>query len=818
MLRVLLTVLFVIAIGAYSQAQTPQIPANIDFSTVNVDEISDQQLSQLVQRARAAGLSDDDILQQAQSKGMSADNAAKLRARLAALGNQTGTGTETPSKDGPRTYTRNRLTDSLERIRTTPSRIFGAQLFSNKNLSFEPSLSIPTPDNYVLGAGDQLLIDVFGYSEKSDKLIVTPDGYINVPNVGPIMVNGLTIEEARIRITNRLSSIYSGIRTGNTHVQVLLGDIRSIRVIVTGEVTNPGSYTLPSLATVANALYVSGGPGDNGSFRDITVIRNGAVIDTFDLYQFLSTGSLPGNILLRDQDIVKVNPYNTRVVLDGQVKHPAIFEAKTGETLYAMINYAGGYTDKAYTGVIKATRVTDKQREVLTIPRDEVRSFIVQSGDSLYVDSVLNRYTNRVSIDGPVYFPGNYAVSPGMSIADVIKQAGGVKEDIFMNRGLIKRRKADYSPEIVSFDLAKILSGQEAIPIQANDSIILYSRFGIRQPYFVYVGGEVNHPDSIPYADGMNLEAAILMAGGFSDAASWKEIEVARRTRTQDYNSSDLTLATISRLTIAGDFSFGANDTSSSFILMPFDKITVRRAPGYREQGSVKIEGDVVYPGEFVLSSKSERLSDLIDKSGGVKPDAYTQGAFLLRKKKGDESENYLERNKQDVFKEANRGDDSTALGRLKNTTRDVEYELVDINLEKAMRLKGSKYDLLLQSGDIIRVPQQLQTVSLNGEVFYPKLIRYDSRYRFKDFINQAGGFTPDALRRRSYVVYPNGAVSGTTKVLFFNHFPRVTPGAEIYVPARRKRSPTSAAEVVGIASSLVAVLGIILTVITVTK
>jgi protein involved in polysaccharide export with SLBB domain len=806
--------------GYSARAQTSQIPSNIDFSTVNVDDISDQQLTQLVQRAQASGFTVDDILQQAQAKGMSADNVAKLKDRLNALNipSSSGTGSQdkpssTRSYNGKTFPARDSSNQSWKDAYRR--RIFGADLFMNTNLSFEPNLTIPTPSGYVLGAGDELLIDVFGYSEKSDKVRVTPDGFVNIPNIGPVLVSGLTIEEARIRITNRLGAIYGGIKGGNTHVQVQLGDIRSIKVIVTGEVVRPGSYTLPSLATIANALYVSGGPSENGSFRNITLVRDGAVIDTFDLYRFLSTGSLAGNMILRDQDIVKVNPYNKRVILEGQVKHPAIFEARDNETLQDIIDYAGGYTYRAYTGVIKATRITDKEKEVLTIPQTQVKAYALQSGDSLYVDSVLNRFTNKVSVDGPVFFPGSYAVRPGMTVNDVIKDAAGVKEDIFMNRGLIKRRRPDFTPEVVSFNVGDVLSGAVAVPVQAEDSIILYSKFGIRQPYFVYVTGEVNKPDSIPYLDGMRVEDAILLAGGFKDAASWKEIEVARRERSQEYDPQNKDLAIISKRTVPGNFDRGSD--TGDFILAPFDRITVRRAPGYKEQGMARVDGDVVYPGEFVISSKSERLSNLIDKAGGLKLDAYAEGAMLLRKKKSDESEKYFEQNKQEVFKEANKGDDSVALGRLKSV-RDVDYELVDINLEKALQLRGSKYDLLLQNGDIVRVPQQLQTVSLNGEVFYPKLVRYDARYRFKDFIYQAGGFTSDALKRRSYVVYPNGGVEGTRKFLFFNHFPKVKPGSEIYVPAKRRRPVTSTAEVLGLTSGFAALLGIIISIITITK
>jgi len=815
--------LFISLSGYSAHAQATQIPSNIDFATVNVDEIPDQQLVQLVQKAQGAGYSVEDILQQAQAKGMSADNIAKLRSRLSNLNTQNNQ-TSSPSQDGTvaRNYNGVHLSakDSLAlleqaRKQAYRQRIFGSDLFSNVNLTFEPNLNIPTPAGYVLGAGDELVVDVYGYSEKNDKLKVTPDGFVNIPNVGPVFVSGMTMEEAKNRIINRLSSIYSGIKSGSTHVQVLLGDIRSIRVMLIGEVVRPGSYTLPSLATITNALYVSGGPGESGSFRNITVVRNGKVIDTFDLYDFLINGDLKGNILLQDQDIVKVNPYKTRIILEGQVKHPAIFEAKENETLQDLITYAGGYTEKAYTGTIKATRITDKEKEVQTIPQSAVKGYMLQSGDSLYVDSVLNRFANRVSISGPVFFPGSYAVQPGMTVKDVIAQADGVKEDIFLNRGLIKRLKPDFSPEMIDFNVGEILSGTTAIPVQAEDSITLYSKLDIRERYYVLIRGEINKQDTLPYSEGMRVEDAILMAGGFKDAASTKEIEVARRTRSQEYDPKNLSMALVQKFTVSSDLDKITD--SSNFILEPFDQITVRRSPGYIEQASVMIEGEVVYPGQYVIDSKSEKLSDLIRIAGGLKLNAFPEGALLLRKKSLDLSDNYLEQNKLAAFKEANKGDDSLELDKLKNS-RGVDMQLVGINMEKALASPGSKYDLLLQKDDIIRVPQRLETVTLNGEVFYPKQVRFDKKYRFKDFISQGGGFTAVALRRRSYVVYPNGEVASTSKVLFFNHFPKVKPGSDIFVPAKRKREATSAGEILGLTTGLAALMGIIITIIQISK
>jgi protein involved in polysaccharide export with SLBB domain len=805
----------IFSVNLYGQ----QLPSNIDYSTVNVDNLSDQQLQQLLQQAQANGLGVDDVAQQAQAKGMSADQVSKLKDRLNQLGggniqSQTTSGKGSQDSYSGRKYGYKPLSreDSLkalenQRDRELRNRIFGADLFSNANLTFEPNLNIPTPGNYIIGPGDELILDVYGYSEKNDRLKVTPEGYINVQNVGPILVSGLTMDEAKVRITQKLQSIYGGIANGSTHVQLLLGNIRSIQVMIIGEIMRPGSYTLPSLATVANGLYVSGGPNINGSFRDIQVIRDGKPVVTFDLYDFLSHGSLGKNILLRDQDIIKVNPYQTRLELTGEVKHPAIFEARQGETLGDIINYAGGYTSNAYKGFVRAVRDNNQEKEIVTVPGDSINSYPLHSGDVFNVDSILDRYTNRIVISGSVFHPGDFALEPGMTLKELIEKANGVKEDAFMNRGLVKRLKADYSPEIISFNVQDILSGAASLSLQREDSVFIYSKFNIRERFYIIVHGEVNHPDTIPYADSMRLGDVILLAGGLKEAASLNQIEVGRRVRSQSYDPKDTTLAIVGRFSIQSDLN--ENPDAASFSLQPFDQVMVRHAPGYHEQVVVKIEGQVLYPGSYVIDARNEKLSDLVRQAGGLKPDAFAEGALLLRQPGIEGSDADFERNKLDVFAQANKGNDSLEVRRIRSRM-DSSMQLVGINLEKALQYPDSKYDLLLEREDVVTVPKKLETVSLYGEVFYPKLVRYDKRFRFKDFISQGGGFTAKALRRGSYVVYPNGEVASSKKVLFFNHFPKVKPGSEIFIPAKRDRPPLGAVEIAGLASGL-ATLGLVL-------
>jgi protein involved in polysaccharide export with SLBB domain len=801
-----------------------QSPSDIDFATVNVDNLSDEQIQQLLQKGQAAGLSVDQICQQAALKGLPQDQVDRLKTRLeeAMANGPTQNKTTRSGNDSSNNYSRQyqykplSRTDSLkmlqdERDKEFRKKIYGADLFSNANLTFEPNLNIATPGNYIIGPGDELVLEVFGYSEKSDRLKVSPDGYINVQNVGPILVSGLSIDDAKILVSHKLQAIYSSIITGNTHVQLLLGNIRSIRVMVIGEIMRPGSYTLPSLATVANALYVSGGPDINGSFRDIQVVRNGKPIVTFDLYDFLAHGSLGKNVLLQDQDIVKVYPYKTRLEIKGEVKHPAIFEAKDGESLdYIISNYAGGYTSKAYKGNIRAERVNDQEREILTVAGDSAEHFQVHSGDVFYVDSILNRYTNRVNISGSVFHPGDFALDSGMTVKQLITKADGITEDAFMPRGLIKRLKPDFSDEVVSFNLADVLSGVSAPALQKNDSVFIYSKLKLREPFYVIVRGEVNHPDTLPFADGMHLGDVILLSGGLKDAASLNQIEVARRIKVQDYNPQDTSLAIVGRFSIQRDLK--EDSGAESFALQPFDQIMIRHAPGYHEQIIVKIEGQVLYPGSYVLDAMNEKISDLIRKAGGFKPEAFPEGALLLRKPGAEGAEMAFEKNKLDVFASANKGDDSLEIRKIKSGM-DSSLQLVGINLDKAIANPDSKYDLLLQKDDVIRVPRRLETVSLYGEVFYPKEVRFDKSYSFKDFISQAGGFTSIALKRGSYVVYSNGEVASTRKILFFNHYPKIKPGSEIFVPAKRQRQPLSTPEILGIFTGLATLAAILISV-----
>lgn len=816
MLRKILLVQLFLFVGFCVMAQVPS-PAQI--KQVNVDNLSDDQIRRIVAEMKQNNLGMDDIDSYAEEKGIPSSEAEKLKSRIQMLGldKTLGQKKSTDIFQPDTQYSRRSFNDTdtskvdLFRQNATPGevkrkKIFGAELFNNKNLTFEPNLRMATPPNYKLAADDQILIDVYGYSEVQYKLTVTSEGYIRIPNLGPVYVNGLTMDEAKTRITKQLSTIYSTISVGKTFVQVSLGNIRSIRVLLIGEIQQPGTYTLPSLATVANALYVSGGPDENGSFRSIQVIRNGHITATFDLYDFITRGDLTNNIVLQDQDIVKVNPYKTRVELLGEVKRPAIFEAKDNETLQNILDYAGGYTDGSFKDNITGYRVNNKEREVINVPADQITSFKLKSGDQFFVDSILSRFSNRISISGAVFHPGNYGMEPGMTISDLIKKADGVREEASLNRGIIRRLQDDFTPAIISFNVQDVISGRTSILVKKEDSVIVFSKQDLKENYYVTIAGEINRPGTFPFADSMHLEDLILLAGGLRDAASMKHIEVSRRIRRGDTNN-DSVKAIIRQFDISADLS---SISGQQVLLEPFDEIIIRKSPFYSEQANMLIDGEVIFPGQYTIINKRERISDLVRRAGGLRSEAFPEGAVLLRKTYINSADSALLNNKLELF--YNKLEDSSSITSVRNMI-ERKYQLLGINLEDIMDKPGSKYDIFLEEGDVLKIPKKLQTVQLFGEIYFPKKIRYDYGYTFKDYIRGAGGFTSSALKRRSYVVYANGEVKSTRKIFFFNKYPKMKPGAEVYVPSKKEKRGLSGGEAIGLASGLASVALIIVTI-----
>ena len=809
-----------LCLGLTIPAHAQTIPQNL--SSVSVNDLSDGQLRQIMQQAQATGMSDAQLLQTLQARGFSAEQSQILQNRVTALRKTT-----VPVSDEQSDLTVSR--DLNYKADTAVNhgqanltgmflpKIFGADIFRNSNITFEPNLKLATPVNYILGPDDQLNINVYGASLVNWKLNVSPEGNINIPGIGVLNVTGKTIEQATASIKSKLAANNYAIDRGTT-VQVTLGNIRSIKVILIGEVVKPGTYTLPSLATAFNALSSAGGPNDNGSFRQIEIIRDNRIIKRLDVYDFLTKGDQKDNIGLQDQDIIRVPTYRTRVELAGEVKIPALFEVLPGETLQDVLRFAGGFTDQAYTARVKVSQISDQQRRISDVIEADYKNYIPLRGDKFTVQRILDRYENRVTINGSVFRPGEFELQKGLTLSQLIKNAGGVKEDAFTGRGNITRLKADNTIELIAFNVNDILNKSVPdIALQREDAVSISSIFDLRDQYRVTIKGEVRKQGEFAFAENMSVEDLIVLAGGFTQAASVKRVEVARRINDSDPKSKTSSLAQVFTIDVDAQLKSG----EGNFKLMPFDIVSIYSLPGYEKQSVVKIEGEVVYPGYYTIRQKNERISDLIARAGGLTASADVSGGTLKR-------DNFailgIDKNKTDTASvERERLD---RINRIKQSNRDsttvnenqLRNNFVGIDLKKILQQPGTSIDLILENSDFIRIPKQQQLVRVNGEVLYPSSVVYDSSKSFNDYISNAGGYAPTASKKGSYVVYANNSVRGTRKFLFFNIHPSVKPGSEIFVSKKPLRPGLSTTEILGFTTGLASLGAIILGIINLTK
>ena len=793
-----------------------------NYANVKVDELSDAQILQMIKRAESIGYSEAQLEQMASAQGMKEDEVQKLRLRVDKLRKQ---GSATAIKTDDTTANTGRensettdggAIDNDKKIKDTEigPKIFGSELFKNGQITFEPNLRMATPKGYIIGPDDKLLIDLTGDNEANYNLQVSPEGVINLQYVGRIAVGGLSIDQATSKIRTAMAKTYPSLRSGRTNLAINLGNIRSIKIVMTGRVVKPGTYTLSSLATVYNALYASGGPSQNGSFRKIEVIRNNKVVATIDVYDFLLKGIQQNNIRLQDQDVINVPVFDKRVEIQGEVKTAALFEVVSGETLQDLIGFAGGFTPQAYTAKIKTFQNTDKERRILDINAADFNTYETKNGDKYVVEAILDRFENKIEILGAVFRPGVYALDNGVTLKGLIAKAEGITEDAFLNRGYINRLNPDNTMALISFDVAKLLAGTEKdITLQREDKVTITSLFDLRDEFKVSIQGEVRAPGSFEYAENISLEALIQMAGGFKEGATPNRIEISRRVRNSDSLSKSAVTAELfivnvdQQLKLADDF----------FTLKPFDIVTVRSAAGYTVQKQIKLEGEVLYPGIYTITSKDERISDLIKRAGGLTPYGYAEGASLKRpgsEKVNPGDKNAINDQEEDKMKLLNlkRAEETGAADKLKPDVENllIQSDLVGISLDRILRKPHSKYDLIVEDGDVIRVPRQLQTVKVTGEVLNPNSIVFVRGKSFKQYLNGAGGFTSNALKRGAYIKYANGAVEASSKFLFFNNFPKVKPGAEILVPKKAEKEKMSVQSWIGMGTGLASLAAII--------
>ena len=687
-------------------------------------------------------------------------------------------------------------------------KVFGRNIFNNKNLSFEPNMNIATPQNYRLGPGDAVFIDVYGASQKTIESTVSPDGYVTIEDYGPVQVSGLTVSQANAKLRSTLGSRYS-----SSQIKLTVGETRSIMVNVMGEVKAPGTYTLSAFATVFHALYMAGGTNDLGTLRNIKVYRNNRLVSVVDIYDYMLNGKLTGNVRLADNDVIVVGPYDCLVNITGKVKRPMWYEMKKNESVGSVLKYAGGFTGDAYTKSVRVIRKTGKEYSVYNVDEFDMSSFHISDEDSISVDSILPRFSNMVEIKGAVFRPGMYQVGDDInSVRTLIEHAEGLKEEAFTARAVMHRMKKDRTLEVVPVDVEGILSGKVAdMPMQPNDVLFIPTKQEMMEERTITIHGEVNYPGIYKYASNETLEDFVLQAGGLKNSASTVKVDVARRVTNPKALTNDSIIARTYTFSLKDGFVI---DGKPGFVLMPFDEVYVRKSPGFYKQQNITVDGEVMFSGTYTLSKKEQRLSDIIKAAGGINDRGYAAGATLVRRINESERKR-LEAAKKMALEqyETVAAEEAARTGQkmdLTNSERRKKFQIEDtysvgIELDKALANPGSDADIVLREGDRIVVPQYTGTVKINGEVMYPNTVGYVKGKKASYYIDQAGGFSNKAKKRQSYIIYMNGTVAKVA------HNAKPMPGCEIVVPAKAT-TKMSIAETMTIGTSVASIATMIAT------
>ena len=699
-------------------------------------------------------------------------------------------------------------------------KVFGRDIFNNKELSFEPNMNIATPQNYRLGPGDAVIIDIYGASQKTIQSTVSPDGEVTIEGYGPVNVSGLTVAQANARLRNTLGSRYRSSR-----VKLTVGQTKTIMVNVMGEVKTPGTYTLSAFATVFHALYMAGGTNDLGTLRNIKVYRNNRLVTVVDIYDYILNGKLTGNVRLADNDVIVVGPYDCLVTIAGKVKRPMIYEMKKNESVNSLLKYSGGFAGDAYKKSVRVNRKTGREYAVYNVEEFDFSSFRVDDGDSISVDSILPRYANTVEVKGAVFRPGMYNLGEQVnSVRTLVEHAEGMTEDAFTNRAVMHRMKKDRTLEVIAVDIAGIMDGKVAdIPLKENDVLFIPTRQEKIVERTLTIRGEVQYPGVYQYADNETLEDFVLQAGGLTDKASTVNVMVSRRVMDAKALRPDSVIAKTYTLSLKDGFVI---DGTPGFKLMPFDEVMIRQSPAYVEQQNVSITGEVMFAGLYTLDRRNARLSELFKKAGGATDQAYLKGARIIRKANEQEKqrmEAVLKMQREEMQKNllqlAASSNNSSALTQ---SSKDVERTNIEkfnipseypvgIDLPEALANPGSDADIILREGDRLVIPQYNGTVKINGAVMFANTVAYEKGKKASYYIDQAGGFASDALKSKAYIIYMNG------KVAKLSHGAKVQPGSEIVIPAKLKRK-MSTAEMMSMGSSMSSIAAMIATIANMSK
>ncbi|MDE6478767.1 MAG: SLBB domain-containing protein [Muribaculaceae bacterium] len=683
----------------------------------------------------------------------------------------------------------NHAVEDVDETTTARKSIYGHDIFNSRALTFEPNSNMATPKNYRLGPGDEVIIDIWGVSEDNIRQQISPDGRIMISQLGPVYLNGLTVDEANKQLKNIFAKKYSGVGS-DTDINLTLGQIRSIQIDVLGEVRRPGTYRISPFSNAFHALYNAGGVNDIGSVRNIEVFRNGKKVSSIDVYDFLFTGKDVGNVRLQEGDVIKVPPYNELVHVEGNVKRPMFYELKNNENLAKLIEFAGGFTGDAYSDVVRVLRLNGLDKELNTVESSDYSTYLLKDGDVVSIGTVTDEFTNKVEIGGSVYRPGTYAISDNVrTLRQLIQTAEGLTDDAYLGRALMYREKPDRSLEILSINLGDIMNGTAAdIELRKNDIINIININKITERGGLTIQGLVASPGTYAYADGTTLKDLILQAGGLLEGASTARVEISRRIIDQNATDATTRLAETFTVDIEQGLDVGA---AAEFQLKPYDLVQVRKSPAYSPQQTVSLNGEVLYPGNYVIESRNERVSDLVRRAGGLLESAYVKGAYLRRVRTADQREM-----RDEIIRLArshDQSEDSIIIDPSVTSTRFT----VGIDLKKAIESPGSTEDFVLQAGDVIFVPEEQSTVSVTGDVLFPNTVVFVPGKKVKYYIEQAGGYGDNAKKNKTYLVYMNGTVAKAKGNV------TIEPGCQIIVPAKPEGKSFDWTKVLSIATTL---------------
>jgi len=789
-----LTLLILLLTSLHVQAQ--DILKSKDLSTINVDYLTDDDLAKISAQLKNNNTTIEQVEPMALSKGMSQGEYDKLKSRL---NEYSGKSNNKPNIQEKSTESQRKQVKIInEKVKDSAnSLIFGSELFDNPTLNFEPDLKLATPMNYILGPGDELQVSVYGVQEYNANIPVSVEGKITIQYVGQISVSGMSVEAATQKIKAAIAKVYSTVRSGQSQVSISLSQIRTIKITVVGG-KQPGNYSISSLATVYNALHLAGGPGKNGSYRNIELIRNNKVFKNIDIYRFLVKGDQSDNVSLKDNDVIRIPAYSQRVTVEGEVKRAGIFEMKNGETFSDLLNFASGFNEFAYTASVNVTQKTGKEFKVHDINESDFSTYIPQSGDVFRVTKILNRFENRIKIEGAVFRPDYYSFNEGMRVSDLITRAEGLKEDAYSKRARIIRLKSDLTTEIVNVDLSAALSGDTNadIELKREDIVTVYSILDFREEYKVTIDGEVKKPGVYAYFENLTLNDLIVQVGGLTGSAS-KRVEIARMVKSDVINDSDPKRIELVQLEITTD----NNEQIKNFLLKPFDVINIRRIAIYEKPQMITISGAVAYPGKYVLANKKEKVYDMVMRAGGLTSISNIEGMKIKRPIKQEEIDK-LESIDLNLSK-----NDS-----LKEKLADIKFSTIPINWEKIEKNKNHYSNVTLFPGDEIEVAVYNEGVKVTGNVLLISEIPYRSGKGFKYYINAVGGVNNKGWKRKAYIIYPNGKADVTKSFLFFRSYPTVEPDSQIVVPEKPETKKMSTGEWVSIGSVITSLALLIVT------